>query len=82
MNTPLAILLAQSLSLIACILFAIWYVLPWRESRSRTEALRYRDFDGFWTRGIGTTSTAHPATRGLKCDLPSSPLTNSALGPR
>jgi hypothetical protein len=39
MNTTLAILLAQSLSLIACILFAVWYVVPWLESRSRTEAL-------------------------------------------
>lgn len=39
MNTTLAIQLAQSLSLIACILFAVWYVVPWLESRSRTEAL-------------------------------------------
>jgi hypothetical protein len=39
MNTTLAILLAQSLSLTACILFAVWYVVPWLESRSRTEAL-------------------------------------------
>jgi hypothetical protein len=39
MNTTLAILLAQSLSLIACILFAVWYVVPWLQARSRTEAL-------------------------------------------
>jgi hypothetical protein len=39
MNTTLAIPLAQSLSLIACILFAVWYVVPWLESRSGTEAL-------------------------------------------
>ena len=32
MNTTLAILLAQSLSLIACILLAVWYVVPWRLS--------------------------------------------------
>jgi hypothetical protein len=38
-NVTLAILLAQSLSLIACTLFAVWCVVPWLESRSQTEAL-------------------------------------------
>jgi hypothetical protein len=39
MNTTSAIILAQSLNLVAFIILAFWYAVPWLKSRSRVNAL-------------------------------------------
>ena len=39
MNTTIAIILAQSLNLVAFIFLACWYAIPWLKSRSRVNAL-------------------------------------------